>query len=269
VFPNSGIVKVSQVHLVQILGLTMLIALLTDIHANREALAACLMHAEDRHAERYVFLGDLVGYGGEPGWVVDTVMAYVARGALAVLGNHDAAVAGEPGVNMNPDACKSVEWTRSKLDETQLAFLRNLPLTIEANGCLFVHASAASPRQWEYISGKIEAVRSLQSTQCSAIFCGHVHEPALYNMSETGKVSAFSPVGDSSIPLGARRRWLVIPGAVGQPRDGNPAACYALYDDRSRDLTYFRVPYDCASAASKIRRAGLSESFAVRLETGA
>jgi diadenosine tetraphosphatase ApaH/serine/threonine PP2A family protein phosphatase len=246
----------------------MLIALLTDLHANREALSACLTHAEARHPERYVFLGDLVGYGAEPGWVVDTVMDYVQRGALAVLGNHDAAVAGEPGNYMHGDVRKAVDWTRAHLNETQLAFLRKLPPSVEANGCLFVHASAAAPKQWEYISGTNEAVKSMHATQCRVTFCGHVHEPALYNMSGTGKISAFTPAGDSSIPLGAQRRWLVIPGAVGQPRDGNPAACYALYDDLRGDLTYFRVPYDCASAALKILEAGLPEHFAARLEAG-
>ena len=196
------------------------------------------------------------------------MIEYRQRGALAVLGNHDAAVAGEASGYMHGDARKAVEWTRSQLSTAQLAFLRNLPLSAEANDCLFVHASAAMPNQWDYVSDTTEAMKSMQATHCRVTFCGHVHEPALYNLSATGKISAFIPSGDSSIPLSAQRRWLVIPGAVGQPRDGNPAACYALYDDARGDLTYFRVPYDCASAAGKIRAAGLPEIFAARLESG-
>jgi diadenosine tetraphosphatase ApaH/serine/threonine PP2A family protein phosphatase len=246
----------------------MLTAILTDIHANREALTACLAHAKERNAQRYAFLGDLVGYGADPAWVVDTVFDYVQRGALAVLGNHDQAVVQEPGKHMNPQARAVVEWTRGQLDAHQLKFLEQLPLTQEASACLFVHASAAHPGNWEYVHGTLEAIKSMHATRCRITFCGHVHEPALYNLSPTGKVSSFVPSGDSSIPLGTQRHWLVIPGSVGQPRDGNPAACYALFDDITHDLTYFRVPYDVETAAAKIQAAGLPQNIGNRLALG-
>ncbi|HZW11813.1 MAG TPA: metallophosphoesterase family protein [Noviherbaspirillum sp.] len=246
----------------------MLIAILTDIHANREALSACLAHAQERKAQRYAFLGDLVGYGADPAWVVDTVMDYVKQGAIAVQGNHDIAVAQAPGKHMNQQAKQVVEWTRAQLTESQIKFLTDLPLTQESNNCLFVHASAAEPRNWEYITGTLEALKSMHATRCRVTFCGHVHEPALYNLSMTGKISSFVPTGDSSIPLGTQRRWLVLPGSAGQPRDGNPAACYALYDDVTHELIYFRVPYDYETAAAKIRAAGLPQSIGSRLEHG-
>lgn len=246
----------------------MLIAILTDIHANREAMTACLAHAQERNAQRHAFLGDLVGYGADPAWVVDTVMDYVQRGAIAVQGNHDAAVTQAPSKNMNPDARRVVEWTRAQLGESQLQFLDKLPLTQEAGNSLFVHASAAEPKNWEYISGVLEAIKSMHATRCRITFAGHVHEPALYNLSPTGKVSSFVPTGDSSIPLGTQRRWLVLPGSVGQPRDGNPAACYALFDDVTNELIYFRVPYDYESAAARIHNAGLPQSIGNRLEHG-
>lgn len=246
----------------------MRIAVLTDLHANREALTACLAHAQERNVQRYAFLGDLVGYGADPAWVVDTVMAYVQDGAIVVRGNHDEAVAQAPGKHMNPQARQICEWTRERLDARQLSFLADLPLAREVNDCLFVHASAAEPRNWEYITGTLEALKSLYATRCRITFCGHVHQPALYNLSPTGKVSSFVPTGDSSIPLSTQRRWLVIPGSSGQPRDGNPAACYALYDDATQELIYFRVPYDYDTAATKIRNAGLPESIGKRLELG-
>ncbi|TFW00947.1 metallophosphoesterase [Oxalobacteraceae bacterium OM1] len=246
----------------------MLTAILTDLHANREAVEACLAHAEMRGAQRYAFLGDLVGYGADPGWVVDTVRDYVARGALVVLGNHDEAVAAAPGKHMNPVARQVVEWTRAQLNAEQLAFLATLPLTAEAGDVFFVHASAARPREWEYITGSVEAARSMMATDRRVTFCGHVHEPALYNLTQTGKISSFIPAGDAAIPLGTQRNWLVIPGSAGQPRDGNPAACYALYDDASNELTFLRVPYDHITAAGKIRAAGLPESLANRLGAG-
>ncbi|MGZ3253648.1 MAG: metallophosphoesterase family protein [Burkholderiaceae bacterium] len=246
----------------------MLIAVLTDLHANREALTACLDHAQQRQAERYAFLGDLVGYGADPGWVVDKVMEHVERGALAVLGNHDTAVAHEQHAQMHSEARQAIAWTRNQLSPLQLHFLQNLPLSVEAHGCMFVHASAAAPSQWEYITGTLEATRSMYATTCRLTFCGHVHIPALYNLSGTGKVSSFAPNGDSSIPLGTQRHWLVIPGAVGQPRDGNPAACYAMFNTETNELTYYRMPYDCETAANKILAAGLPVSFSQRLLVG-
>jgi diadenosine tetraphosphatase ApaH/serine/threonine PP2A family protein phosphatase len=246
----------------------MRIAILTDLHANREAVSACLAHAETQGASQYAFLGDLVGYGADPAWIVDTVKDYASRGAWVVLGNHDAAVAQETRKQMHADARQIVDWTRARLTEEQLAFLRSLPLTAEYGDVLFVHATAAQPAQWEYISGTLEAMKSLDATTKRVTFCGHVHEPALYNLSATGKVMMFTPTPDVAIPLAGLRRWLAIPGAAGQPRDGNPAACYAIYDDRSSELTYFRVPYDYETAAKKILQAGLPQEMGKRLEAG-
>jgi diadenosine tetraphosphatase ApaH/serine/threonine PP2A family protein phosphatase len=246
----------------------MLIAILTDLHANREAVSACLAHAQLQGAGRYAFLGDLVGYGADPAWVVETVMDHVRRGAWAVLGNHDFAVAQETRAKMHEDARQAVDWTRSQLNPAQLAFLRDLPLTAEHGDVLFVHASAAQPQQWEYITGTLEAVKSMHATRCRVTFCGHEHSPALYNLSPTGKVAAFTPVPETAIPLSVQRRWLAIPGSVGQPRDGNPATAYALYDDQSSEVTFFRVPYDYETAARKIVDAGLPLQFAQRLENG-
>jgi diadenosine tetraphosphatase ApaH/serine/threonine PP2A family protein phosphatase len=251
----------------------MRIAILTDIHANREAFEACLAHA-GRMAERYAFLGDLVGYGADPEWVVDTVMRHVDRGALAVLGNHDTAVAHGPRQQMQPKAQRVIEWTRASMRADQLAFLAALPLTQEEGDCLFVHANAWAPDQWGYVEGALEAGRSLRAAGRRYTFCGHMHDPILYHMAthvrttQMGVVGEFVPVPGSPIPLMPQRRWLAIPGSVGQPRDGNPAACYALFDDETRELVYHRVPYDHESAAAKIRAAGLPDELAARLASG-
>ena len=118
----------------------MRIALMTDIHANREALEACLDHAAENGVARYVFLGDYAGYGADPGWVIDTVQAHVGRGAVAVLGNHDAAVLTDVA-DMNDAAAAAIAWTRTQLDARQRAFLADLPLAIEEKDRLYVHAS--------------------------------------------------------------------------------------------------------------------------------
>jgi diadenosine tetraphosphatase ApaH/serine/threonine PP2A family protein phosphatase len=200
--------------------------------------------------------------------VVDIIRASVEHGAVAVLGNHDEAVAQRARRTMNADARKVIEWTRAHLDAAQLAFLAALPLTAEENGHLYVHANAWDPGRWEYIFGRYDAGRSLRATRCQLTFCGHMHEPALYHMTQAGQVSDFTPMPGAGIPLARRRRWLVIPGSVGQPRDGVPAACYAVFESETAVVTFFRVPYDTESTVRKIREAGLPEGLGVRLETG-
>jgi diadenosine tetraphosphatase ApaH/serine/threonine PP2A family protein phosphatase len=244
-----------------------LIAILTDIHGNREALEACLAHAEHHPVDRYVFLGDLVGYGADPGFVVDTVKDFAARGAIALLGNHDSAAIGTPE-SMNDMATAAIEWTRRQLTDTQRDFLRGLPLTAQDGDRLYVHASAASPAAWDYVLDESAAARSLMATDAAVTFCGHTHLPALFHLTGTGKIAGFDPDAGVAMPLTAQRRWVAVIGAVGQPRDRNPAACYALYDDGPRTLTYVRVPYDVDTAARKIRDAGLPSFLAARLAWG-
>jgi diadenosine tetraphosphatase ApaH/serine/threonine PP2A family protein phosphatase len=247
----------------------MLIALMTDIHGNREALSACLAHAAEAGAGRYVFLGDYVGYGADPGWVVDQVAALVRGGAVALLGNHDeAALSAADASDMNPVAREAIEWTRAQLDASQRDFLSRLPLTTEEGDSLYVHASADVPRQWGYVVGPEDAKKSLLATPHRLTFCGHVHVPAIYRLTETDRLASFRPRSDVAIPLLKHRRWLAVIGSVGQPRDRDPAACYGLFDDEQETLTYVRVPYDLATAAQKILDAGLPPFLAVRLEHG-
>jgi diadenosine tetraphosphatase ApaH/serine/threonine PP2A family protein phosphatase len=245
----------------------MLIALLADIHANREALTACLDDAERAGADRYVFLGDLAGYGADPAWVLDRVAGMVEDGAVAVLGNHDAALI-EPSETMTAVAQAAIEWTRVRLDPAQRAFLAKLPLTIEEDDRLFVHASAAAPGTWIYALSPREAFQSFRATRRRLTFCGHTHIPALFHETATTLPQQHVPADGKPIPLLAQRRWLAVLGAVGQPRDKNPAACYGLLDDVRNRLTYVRVPYDADLAARKIRAAGLPKVLATRLVTG-
>jgi diadenosine tetraphosphatase ApaH/serine/threonine PP2A family protein phosphatase len=244
------------------------IAVIADLHANREAVQAVLDHAHAQCAEHYAFVGDFVGYGADPGWVVDTVRRFVADGAWAVQGNHDQAAVQGATPTMRPDARRVVEWTRSQLDAEQLTFLAELPLTVATGELLFVHANAYDPKGWEYVQGRVEAARSLLATQARVTFCGHMHEPRLYHLSLLGQTGDFVPVAGESIRLLGTRRWLAIPGSAGQPRDGDPAACYAMYDDASTELTFWRVPYDVESACARLRAADLPAALAQRLAGG-
>ena len=246
----------------------MRIAILADVHANLEAFRACLDHARARGTERFVLLGDLVGYGASPEAVLEIAMALVAAGALALLGNHDEAAASGSGAGMNDMAALAIAWTHRRLTPPQRRFLTGLPLTHEEDGRLFVHADASAPNRWRYASDAEAARRSIEATDAHVTICGHVHRPALYSLGETAKVSAFTPVCGVPVPLTRRRRWLAVLGAVGQPRDGNPAACYALLDTARGEIAWQRVPYDVAAAAAKIRAAGLPASLADRLFLG-
>ena len=126
---------------------------LPDIHANRQAFSACLEAARARGAERIVCLGDIVGYGADPEWAVDTVMDLVDRGAIAVLGNHDSAIS-TPSETMNAEAQAAIEWTRGRLSAAQRRFLAELPLTRQEDDRLYVHSEASSPARWRYVSGR-------------------------------------------------------------------------------------------------------------------
>jgi diadenosine tetraphosphatase ApaH/serine/threonine PP2A family protein phosphatase len=244
-----------------------LIALFADIHANRQAFEACLAAARERGAERMVLLGDYVGYGADPEWTVTTVMELVDKGAVAVLGNHDNAV-GDTGEDLNVEAQVAMEWTRGELGVPERRFLANLPLTAEEEGRLYVHADARRPRSWIYVADAAEAARSIEATPAHLSFCGHIHRPALYSMSITGKMTAFTPTTGVAVQLLPGRRWLAVLGSVGQPRDGNPAAAYLMLDTVRREITWCRAAYDIEAAAARIRDKGLPPRLAERLFIG-
>jgi diadenosine tetraphosphatase ApaH/serine/threonine PP2A family protein phosphatase len=243
------------------------LAFFADIHANRQAFTACLDAARTSGAERFVCLGDYVGYGADPEWTVETVMGLVEQGALAVRGNHDTAI-GSSAETMNAEAQAAIEWTRGRLSAPERRFLSELPLTREEDDRLYVHADASQPARWRYVRSPADAGRSLIATDAHITFCGHVHRPALYSMSVTGKMTNFVPLSGVAVQLLPGRRWLAVLGSVGQPRDGDAAACFALFDTASREITYRRVPYDVDAAAAQIRDNGLPSSLADRLFIG-
>ena len=246
----------------------MLIALFADIHANRQAFSACLDDARAKGAGRFVLLGDYVGYGGDPEWSVETVMSLVADGAAAVRGNHDHAVS-EPRETMNAEATVAIEWTRGELGRPERDFLAQLPLTATEDDRFYVHAEASDPQAWHYVASTADGARSIQAVRAQVSFCGHIHRPAVYSLSAAAKMTAFTPVTGVPIPLLHGRRWLVVAGAVGQPRDGNPAACWLMLDTSRREVTFCRTPYDIEAAAAAIRARGLPSRLAERLFRGA
>ena len=253
----------------------MKLALLSDLHANRPALEACLADAAAAGADQYAFLGDLVGYGADPLWVVQQVMALADQGAWVVRGNHDHYVTEAP-IDSGQLGHASVDWTRAQLGARERAFLAALPLTHLAGAVLLVHASADQPASWRYVDTPLLAAQSLDAAAepplggaaVRYVFGGHVHAQTLYFRGAAGKLMPFAPTPGVAIPVPRHRHWLATVGSVGQPRDGRPEAMYALFDDAAQQLNYRRVPYDVQAAAAAIRATPLPAFFADRLEQG-
>lgn len=229
-----------------------------------------LAHAASHRVDGYALLGDFVGYGADPAWVVDKARELVAAGAVAVQGNHDEATVQGASPGMRPEPRQVIDWTRAQLDAAQLDFLQRLPLEVHRGDVLYVHANAWDPPGWEYVMSRGDAARSIAAAAAVArvTFCGHMHEPALYRMADDGRVWEHAPPSGDVTALRSPSRWLVVPGSVGQPRDGDPAACYAIHDDAAATVTYWRVPYDHPAAAAKVLAAGLPVALAERLVLG-
>lgn len=249
------------------MGRTLLTALLADIHSNLEALEACLVHARAAGATRFVLLGDLVGYGADPNAVVQIAIDLAAAGAIVVKGNHDEAVE-RPSAYLNESARAAIDWTRGVLGDGQKRFLAELPMSARGDRSFFVHASADRPARWDYIDAPYAARLCMDAAGSSYTFCGHVHDQRLYFDIGTGRIGAFRPTPGTQIRIPHHRRWLAIPGSVGQPRDGNPRAAYALLDADGERITFHRVAYDHLAVAEKMRLAGLPASLVYRMQRG-
>ena len=250
----------------------MKLALLSDIHANLQALDACLAHAHGQGAQQLALLGDFVGYGADPAAVVQRVMGLVTQGAVVVKGNHDdMAVRPPTGVQTLGDS--TAQWTHEQLNPTQRNFLDALPMTQRLGPVFLVHASADAPALWRYVYDPNIAALSLDAATTTHpdiryVFGGHVHMQSLYYRGADGGLQKFEPVAGVAVPVPAHRHWLATIGSVGQPRDGNTKAMYALLDTDRALLTFHRVAYDFHAAALAVRRSGLPAFFADRLELG-
>jgi diadenosine tetraphosphatase ApaH/serine/threonine PP2A family protein phosphatase len=249
----------------------MRLALMSDIHANIQALDACMLHARAQQAQRFAFLGDLVGYGADPAAVVERVKLLTEEGAVVLKGNHDAmAVHPPPEVKTVGDS--TAKWTHDHLSPEQRTWLDLLPMTMLLGNVLLVHASADQPERWRYVYDQRAATASLDAAAADPevryVFGGHVHMQTLYYRGSGHALMPFTPQPGVAVPVPRHRQWLGTIGSVGQPRDGKPLAMYALLDTERSQLTFHRVPYDHHSAAMAIRRAGLPAYFADRLESG-
>jgi diadenosine tetraphosphatase ApaH/serine/threonine PP2A family protein phosphatase len=236
-------------------------AIISDIHGNLEALTAVLRVLHRLSPCEIVCLGDVVGYGANPNECVDMLRANCS---LCVQGNHDRVAVGlkEPD-DFSALGAIAIRWTRLKLSQESRHFLQNLPMTLQLDQqTLAVHAAVHPfPNESVRIRSEVDAMRSFQAMAAllpdiRLCFFGHTHRPIVYEHRGDGGVRVIEP---RDIALDATARYLVNPGSVGQPRDGDPRASFILFDSDLRAVSFHRVPYDAGEAQRKIERAGLRQ----------
>lgn len=240
-------------------------AILGDIHANLAALEAVLADLADQSIDATLQVGDVVGYGAAPRECIALVREACA---LVVKGNHDAACTGELDPRFfNPNARAAVEFTKKTLTEPDVQWLRSLPMTAHTEHCALAHGTFARPERFDYIQSTEDADPSLDVLDTAVCFLGHTHVPvSIMRLEDSPSETCYSI--DREVDLRLARRALVNVGSVGQPRDEDPRACYAVWDTTTGRLALRRVEYDIEREADRIQRAGLPSILAQRLYLG-
>jgi diadenosine tetraphosphatase ApaH/serine/threonine PP2A family protein phosphatase len=238
-------------------------AILTDIHANLEALTACMAAAEAKKVDRFVCLGDTVGYGADPNAVCDIVRK---RCQFTILGNHDAAATGRMDYSYYYAAAREVlDWTALHLSQENMAWLRALPYAWQEGDVMWGHGSPRDPPAFEYVFAleQAEDLAERAESLSPITFIGHSHLQRAFQLG--------APVRDvftERLRLDPSQTYLFSVASCGQPRDYDPRAGFAIWDDLERVVEFHRVPYDAETTARKILEAGLSPHFARRLLHG-
>jgi len=236
---------------------------IADIHANLAAFEAVL--ADLGEVDALWCLGDLVGYGPDPNECIELLRRY---NHLCVMGNHDMAAIGRlDTADFNPEAAQAISWTTSQLTESSRLYLAALPERLVAEPFTLVHGSPRSPI-WEYITNEMRAAANFGQYSTPACLVGHTHVPALYVQPSPGEsVLGRVPAPGDSVEVG-RARLIANPGGVGQPRDGDPRAAYAIYDTDSGILEWHRVEYPIRVTQQRMRDLGLPRRLIERLAFG-
>ena len=247
-------------------------AVLSDIHGNLEALTAVMDTFASASVDRYLCLGDSVGYGADP---VACLERLQQAHAVMVSGNHEAGGGGRLELDWFSHAARAaLIWTRDQLGMAELEALRRLPMSAAEGPCTLVHATLSSPERFEYLVDVARAVEMLAG--CPTLFClaGHTHVPTLIEYDRTGQrllrvlTNSAELTEVAFVDASQTHRYLLNPGSVGQPRDGDPRASGAIIDTAQRRVSVHRILYDVARASQKIHRAGLPSFLADRLLVG-
>ena len=238
--------------------------IVSDVHSNLEALQRVVQDAESQGGFDEIWsLGDLVGYGPDPVACIDLLQSYKHKG---VAGNHDLASIGRLSVEaFNAHAAQANRWTATQLSEEHSEYLGSLPLKMELDEFTVVHGSPRDP-VWEYVVSVGAAVASFMHFDTSWCLVGHSHIPFICRPAESGAIFLEFPL-DSPVSLGSDR-LIINPGGVGQPRDGDPRASYAVYDSEASSVVHRRVEYDIPTTQEKMRQRGLPGFLIDRLPLG-
>jgi diadenosine tetraphosphatase ApaH/serine/threonine PP2A family protein phosphatase len=240
----------------------MRVAVISDVHANFHALAAVLRAVDGEHVDAVWCLGDTVGYGARPNECCDAVRE---RANLCLIGNHDLVALGELNVGeFNDEAAAAAVWTSETLLPAAESFLRRLAPKAEADGAQLFHASARDP-VWEYILGAEAARATFELTSAPVVLVGHSHVALALTVADGEVLGGIAP-GGAQVELAGR--WLLNPGSVGQPRDGDPRAAWLLLDLDRKVADFRRVPYPVQLTQAEIREEGLPALLAERLARG-
>jgi len=241
----------------------MRLAVISDIHANLEALTAVLAHIASESVDEIICLGDIIGYGASPEECIELVGT---RCNKILMGNHDHAALGLTDKDyFNTNAKSAIEWTTTRLTKSELQFLASLDFTYRRENAVFTHANLAHPKEWGYILDEYQAVATFKKMgSARACFIGHSHVPmALENSNHIRFLGRFD-----QFHLNPEKNYIINVGSVGQPRDGINDAAYVIFDTQENFLRLIRVPYDIKTAQKKILNAGLPEFLAERIQYG-
>jgi len=239
----------------------------SDLHSNAEALRAVINRMRRKKFHRVICLGDFVGYGAQPNQVLDTMRNWKAH-KLYIRGNHDRVVAGHEDAEQFNNAAKfAALWTRDHLSAPNRRFLEKLPLGPIADKDVLV-CHGAPHNEDEYVFHDGHAQQIFESNDARIILFGHTHLPVIFAMDRAHRVYGGVVTGETIFRLDPELRYLINPGSVGQPRDRNPAASFALFDSGRMSVQFFRVVYDVAKTQAAIIKAGLPAILAQRLEYG-
>ncbi|MEQ8850711.1 MAG: metallophosphoesterase family protein [Phycisphaerales bacterium] len=246
-------------------------ALIADIHANLDALEAVVNDMDMVGYDAVICLGDVVGYGPEPARCLELISDLAD---VMVLGNHDEAVLREDvSARFNPRARRSIEYTRSKMNEYHIALLRSMPYRAELDGFSIAHATF-SPTRFEYLYTAEAAADAFNYMPAHVGLIGHTHLPSAFAAPvaqnvQAGEVTVAQLAPGQALRYNDGRRYILNPGSVGQPRDRNPDASWALLDSDQKRVQIRRVDYDIDAVSRKIRERGLPEQHGQRLRIGA
>jgi len=240
-------------------------AIIADIHSNLAAFTAVLADIEHRGGVEEVWcLGDVVGYGPDPH---ECIALLRQTNHVCLAGNHDWAAIGKLDTSyFNPEAAAACHWTARQLSPEDVDYLENLPLSIQKGDFTLVHGSPREPI-WEYLLSTSEAKENFAYFQTQFCLAGHSHVPLVFSYSETGACSYSQFLPDTELTLG-KSRLIINPGGVGQPRDGNPRASYAIFDSETRIIRLYRIPYDIDATQARMVEHGLPMRLVARLSHG-